>query len=231
MSDPKTAKPGVRRPTDHVSRSEFNRRTIIVLGLTTLFVAVGAAFAQASDVFFLIFLSIVAAVMLRALADLLDDWDAIVGRLQQWSGDESAFAEAGDFAAADVRAPYRPGQVFCTGANYKKHVVGLIMGDPSMRTAEHEGLNDDERRARVEAMMDERAKAEPYCFIKLPSCVVGPRDAVVLPRGRREEVMARHAQDFASWLETVLARSPMAWFNFFPFWRQGEQPPVMSEQR
>lgn len=118
----------------------------------------------------------------RALADLLDDWDAIVGRLQQWSGDESAFAEAGDFAAADVRAPYRPGQVFCTGANYKKHVVGLIMGDPSMRTAEHEGLNDDERRARVEAMMDERAKAEPYCFIKLPSCVVGPRDAVVLPR-------------------------------------------------
>ena len=34
-----------------------------------------------------------------------------------------------------MRLPYRPGQVFCTGANYKKHVVGLIMGDPSMRTA------------------------------------------------------------------------------------------------
>jgi 2-keto-4-pentenoate hydratase/2-oxohepta-3-ene-1,7-dioic acid hydratase in catechol pathway len=56
------------------------------------------------------------------------------------------------------------------------------MGDPSMRTAEHEGLSDEERRARIEAMMDERAKAEPYCFIKLPSCVVGPRDDVVLPK-------------------------------------------------
>jgi 2-keto-4-pentenoate hydratase/2-oxohepta-3-ene-1,7-dioic acid hydratase in catechol pathway len=31
--------------------------------------------------------------------------------------------------------------------------------------------------------MDERAKnALPYCFLKLPSCVVGPEDAVVLPR-------------------------------------------------
>lgn len=55
-------------------------------------------------------------------------------------------------------------------------------------------------------------------------------ESVVLPRGRREEAMARHAQDFATWLESVLVRSPMAWFNFFPFWRQGEQPPVMPEQ-
>ncbi|MFZ5525809.1 MAG: acyltransferase [Pseudomonadota bacterium] len=55
-------------------------------------------------------------------------------------------------------------------------------------------------------------------------------DTVVLPRGRREEAMARHAQDFATWLETVLVRSPMAWFNFFPFWRQAEQPPVKPEQ-
>ena len=118
----------------------------------------------------------------RDLPGLLADWSAVVVSLQQWAEDESAFATADDFAQADVRAPYRPGQVFCTGANYKKHVVGLIMGDPSMRTAEHEGLSDEERRACIEQMMDERAKAQPYCFIKLPSCVVGPRDAVVLPR-------------------------------------------------
>lgn len=118
----------------------------------------------------------------RDLVDLLSDWDGVTSRLQQWSGDDSAFAQAAELATADVRVPYRPGQVFCTGANYKKHVVGLIMGDPSMRTAEHEEMGDEERRARIEQMMDERAKAEPYCFIKLPSCVVGPRDAVVLPR-------------------------------------------------
>ena len=118
----------------------------------------------------------------RDLPALLAEWDDIGGKLAQWAADDAAFACAADFSRADVEAPYRPGQVFCTGANYKKHVVGLIMGDPSMRTAEDEALGEEERRARIETMMDERAKALPYCFIKLPSCVVGPNDAVVLPR-------------------------------------------------
>jgi 2-keto-4-pentenoate hydratase/2-oxohepta-3-ene-1,7-dioic acid hydratase in catechol pathway len=106
----------------------------------------------------------------------------VAGQVRQWSADDSAFASAGDFSRADVCAPYRPGQVFCTGANYKKHVVGLIMGDPSMRTAEHENLTPEELNERVEAMMDQRAKAQPFVFLKLPSCVIGPRDDVVLPR-------------------------------------------------
>ena len=106
---------------------------------------------------------------------------ARVRLLASWAADDAAFAQGADFDSADIQLPYRPGQVFCTGANYKKHVVGLIMGDPSMRTAEHEGLSDDERRAQVEAMMDARAKALPFCFIKLPSCAIGVRDAVVLP--------------------------------------------------
>jgi 2-keto-4-pentenoate hydratase/2-oxohepta-3-ene-1,7-dioic acid hydratase in catechol pathway len=72
--------------------------------------------------------------------------------------------------------------VFCTGANYKKHVVGLVMGDPTMRTAEHENLSPEELRQRTEAMMDQRAKALPFVFLKLPSCVVGPRDEVILPK-------------------------------------------------
>ncbi len=118
----------------------------------------------------------------RDLPGLLADWQNVAARLGQWAADESAFALAADFAQAEVRAPYRPGQVFCTGANYKKHVVGLIMGDPSMRTAEHESLSPEEIRQRVEAMMDQRAKTLPFVFLKLPSCVVGPRDEVILPR-------------------------------------------------
>lgn len=111
---------------------------------------------------------------------LLDDWEAALPRLK-------AIAEAGEGAVPlDERAlaaPYVPRQVFCTGANYRKHVIGLIMGDPSMRTPGDENISDDERRARAEKVMDERAKATaPYCFIKLPSCVVGPNDPVVLPR-------------------------------------------------
>lgn len=118
----------------------------------------------------------------RDLPALLADWSNLAGRLAEWASDAAAFASAAAFADADVRAPYRPGQVFCTGANYKKHVVGLIMGDPSMRTAEHENLSPEELKSRVEAMMDQRAKALPFVFLKLPSCVVGPRDDVVLPK-------------------------------------------------
>jgi 2-keto-4-pentenoate hydratase/2-oxohepta-3-ene-1,7-dioic acid hydratase in catechol pathway len=118
----------------------------------------------------------------RDLPALLADWQEVAGRLSGWAADDSAFAGTASFADADVRAPYRPGQVFCTGANYKKHVVGLIMGDPSMRTAEHENLSPEERKRQVEEMMDKRAKALPFVFLKLPSCVVGPRDDVVLPR-------------------------------------------------
>jgi len=118
----------------------------------------------------------------RDLPALLADWQAVADRLAEWARDDAAFASAADFAEADVRAPYRPGQVFCTGANYKKHVVGLIMGDPSMRTAEHEDLSPDEMKRRVETMMDQRANALPFVFLKLPSCVVGPRDDVVPPK-------------------------------------------------
>lgn len=114
---------------------------------------------------------------------LLEDWDAIFPRLAEAAEDASRFAGAPALEGLRIDAPCVPRQIFCTGANYRKHVIGLIMGDPSMRTAEHEGLSDEERRARAEAMMDERAKASlPFCFIKLPSCVVGPNDAVVLPR-------------------------------------------------
>jgi 2-keto-4-pentenoate hydratase/2-oxohepta-3-ene-1,7-dioic acid hydratase in catechol pathway len=155
----------------------------------------------------------------RDLPALLRDWEAVSPKLAQWAGDDAAFAAATDFAEADVRAPYRPGQVFCTGANYKKHVVGLIMGDPSMRTAEHEDLSPDELKKRVEAMMNQRGRALPFVFLKLPSCVVGPRDDVVLPKNvekpdwelelgvvigkRAHRVAATEAMDFVAGFAVV----------------------------
>lgn len=45
-------------------------------------------------------------------------------------------------------------------------------------------------------------------------------EQLVLPRKARQAAMAECAQHFSSWLETVLERSPLAWFNFFPFWQQ-----------
>jgi 2-keto-4-pentenoate hydratase/2-oxohepta-3-ene-1,7-dioic acid hydratase in catechol pathway len=112
----------------------------------------------------------------RDLLALLDDWEATLPQLERIAANPGA-------ELPDLDVPYLPRQIFCTGANYRKHVIGLIMGDPSMRGADDEAMTDEERRAKVEAMMDERAKASlPYCFIKLPSCVVGPTDNVVLPR-------------------------------------------------
>jgi predicted LPLAT superfamily acyltransferase len=46
-------------------------------------------------------------------------------------------------------------------------------------------------------------------------------ETVVLPRKERALAMAAYAQQFASWLETIVEQSPMAWFNFFCFWQQG----------
>lgn len=112
------------------------------------------------------------------LLDLLDRWDEALPRLA-----EAAKAEGVPLASVRLAAPYIPRQVFCTGANYRKHVIGLIMGDPSMRGPDDEAATEEERRARAEKVMDQRAASGvPYCFLKLPSCVVGPEDEVILPR-------------------------------------------------
>jgi 2-keto-4-pentenoate hydratase/2-oxohepta-3-ene-1,7-dioic acid hydratase in catechol pathway len=119
----------------------------------------------------------------RTLRELLEDWEAAYPVLEAIAADEERWRNAPLLDSADLAAPYIPRQVFCTGANYRKHVIGLIMGDPSMRGPGPQAETEQERRARAEQMMDERARAElPYCFIKLPSCVIGPGDKVVLPR-------------------------------------------------
>lgn len=115
------------------------------------------------------------------LPALLADWEGTRASLAAL--DEAAWATALPFAMEAALVPYVPRQVFCTGANYRKHVIGLMMGDPSMRTAEMEGKSPEELRAHAERVMDEKARTStPFCFIKLPSAVIGPNDTVVLPR-------------------------------------------------
>lgn len=116
-----------------------------------------------------------------SLPALLDDWQATSAALAAIPA--GAWDHAVPFALTDALVPYVPRQVFCTGANYRKHVVGLMMGDPAMRTAEMEGKSREELRAHAERVMEERASiANPYCFIKLSSAVTGPNDPVILPR-------------------------------------------------
>ncbi|WP_411883778.1 acyltransferase [Polaromonas sp. YR568] len=56
-------------------------------------------------------------------------------------------------------------------------------------------------------------------------------EEVRLPRHARREALAAHAQQFAGWLEVLLARAPLAWFNFFPFWAQAVPPRTAQPDR
>ncbi|MEY2771210.1 MAG: hypothetical protein RIQ38_1629 [Pseudomonadota bacterium] len=74
-----------------------------------------------------------------------------------------------------------PRQVFCTGANYRSHVLQLAFDQTDSAGV---GSTPEERRAISEQKMDERARnGLPYAFVKLPSAVIGPHDPIVLPRG------------------------------------------------
>ncbi|MFT3905287.1 MAG: fumarylacetoacetate hydrolase family protein [Steroidobacteraceae bacterium] len=78
-----------------------------------------------------------------------------------------------------VHAPLRPRQVFCASANYRKHVIDLILDQP---ISVDSNVPREERRKHAEALMDHRAsKGKPFAFVKMSSCVIGPTDDVVLP--------------------------------------------------
>jgi 2,4-diketo-3-deoxy-L-fuconate hydrolase len=121
--------------------------------------------------------------------ELLHDWDASFGALR----------EAAEFlnSASAHREPWRkilvpknelkfhspvdlPRQVFCAGANYRKHVIDLIV-DQAIGPARDQ--SPEERRAQAAKMMDERAAhGAPFVFMKPISAVTGPYDPVILPR-------------------------------------------------
>ena len=76
-----------------------------------------------------------------------------------------------------------PRQVFCTGANYRKHVVDLTV-DSGVGP---EGLDREGLRRWAETMMDERAaNGEPYVFTKPVSAIAGAFDTLTLPQNTRK---------------------------------------------
>ena len=117
-----------------------------------------------------------------SIEDLLSAWPAsekllgaavdetVAGR--RWA----ALARPAD--ALTPLAPYVPGQVFQSGANYKTHVVQLIVA----AAADKGDADPAKTRREATALMQQRADhGTPYVFIGLPSAVCGPRDDVLLP--------------------------------------------------
>ncbi|HKP08680.1 MAG TPA: fumarylacetoacetate hydrolase family protein [Microbacterium sp.] len=75
-------------------------------------------------------------------------------------------------------APVEPRQVLQTGANYREHVIELVVAG---LTPDPDNPRPDAREYAAKLMDDRRANGEPYFFIGLPSCVVGDDTPLVLP--------------------------------------------------
>lgn len=126
---------------------------------------------------------------IESLLTVLDDWagNAVaLSRLADYLADRRARGgglpvEPIDVSCLRVHAPIeRPRQFFCSGANYRKHVIDLIVdqrGDPATQ-----GMSDDECRAYAVRLMDERTeRGEPYVFTKPWSAITGPYDPICIP--------------------------------------------------
>lgn len=128
-------------------------------------------------------------VLLPAAGDvgsLLADWTAN-RKLLGAAVDE---AVAGRQLAAATRradeltslAPLTPGQIFQSGANYKTHVVELMVAAAAEKAGAGGAADREETRRQATALMEERAAhGTPYVFIGLASAICGPEDDVVLP--------------------------------------------------
>ncbi len=142
---------------------------------------------------------VIALHTLQRLADRhglsLSGSESMFALLQNWESNFAALSEVLARAGQDpalhwaplsslqVHAPLDlPRQIFCTGANYFKHVVDILvsMGPGAHPGTEH--MTPEQLRAHAEDMMRERSKSgSPYVFSKLPSAVTGPYDPVILP--------------------------------------------------
>src|SRR5882724_12673271 len=120
------------------------------------------------------------------LLSLLDEWQRNEPALQRVV---AHLAErAGTFAAMSVpvsvlkvHAPLeQPRQIFCSGANYRKHVIDLIVDQA--RDPETQTMTREERLEYAVKLMDERgANGSPYIFSKAWSSITGPFDSIPLP--------------------------------------------------
>jgi 2,4-didehydro-3-deoxy-L-rhamnonate hydrolase len=116
-----------------------------------------------------------------SILSLLEDWEANFAVLQESLDSVVTSASAIPLAQLRIHPPVDlPRQVFCSGANYKKHVIELIVDEGGGPMTEN--MTTEERRAWATRMMDDRAaNGDPYMFSKPVSVIAGAYDNIVLP--------------------------------------------------
>jgi 2-keto-4-pentenoate hydratase/2-oxohepta-3-ene-1,7-dioic acid hydratase in catechol pathway len=114
----------------------------------------------------------------NSMVELLDHW---AGNLPILERAAQTFVRhvATPVSELQVHAPYtNPRQILCVGANYRKHVVDIIISE-----ARAEGMSPEQAKLHGEQMMDERAASgDPYAWTKANSAITGPFDPIVIPR-------------------------------------------------
>src|SRR5580658_8913545 len=116
---------------------------------------------------------------------VLDAWESNFPVLQRVAdalhagGDAELLAASAPVGALRLLAPVASRNVICSGANYFKHVVDIVVAQVRPET---EGMSAEERRAfGIAKMTDRRLHGTPFFFIKANSTMIGPYDEVSLP--------------------------------------------------
>lgn len=118
----------------------------------------------------------------RIMLEVLEHWDKYLPGLI--SAAEYLKVEPGSAALRmselKIKAPVRPRQIICAGANYRKHVIDLMVDHPG--AGGDASLPAAERRQQAGRMMDHRAaNGQPFCFIKPYSTLLDPYADFIIP--------------------------------------------------
>lgn len=107
-------------------------------------------------------------------------WSALIAKAME-SADVSSWRPV---ASLTVHLPYRPENLLGAGANYRRHVIELIV-DKGAGGVKH--LNKEGRLAHGIELMDRRAReGKPFAFVALRSAIGGPFDELTVPHDQVE---------------------------------------------
>lgn len=110
--------------------------------------------------------------------DLFNDWNGWVDRIAEVLLAAPTVTWISE-TELNVELAYRPDNLFGAGANYRRHVVELIV-DKGVGGVKH--LDAEARRAFGEKLMDERASTgKPFIFTAARGAIIGARDVLTVP--------------------------------------------------
>lgn len=120
-----------------------------------------------------------------SLFAFLQDWEANFTTLREILSRRDLAPQSVPLEGLRLEAPFMPRQILCSGANYRQHVIQMIIHMETDATIRAQP--ESERRARAAEIVARRAaEGTPYVFAKLPSSIAGPCDPIHIPSTTRK---------------------------------------------